>query len=66
LLLALEATEPVSELVTQVALELIKNHVSTVKEISVKATFFHVTTKVIHPKYYKHLKKAAQHNHLGK
>ena len=25
-----------------------------------------VTGKVIHPKYYKHLKKAAQHSHLGR
>ena len=25
-----------------------------------------VLGKVIHPKYYKHLKKAAQHSHLGK
>ena len=42
--LALEATEPVSELVTQMAVELINNkhssHFSTAKEMSVKATFF--------------------------
>ena len=41
--LALEATEPVSELVTQMSLELINNDlisVHTTKEISVKDTFF--------------------------
>ena len=37
-LLALEATEPVSELVMEV--ELIKIHFSTAKEISVNATIF--------------------------
>ena len=36
--LALEATEAVSELVTQMALE--SSHFSTTKEISIKATFF--------------------------
>ena len=25
-----------------------------------------VTGKIIHPKYYKHLKKAAQHSYLGR
>ena len=41
--LALEATEPASEPVTQMAVELINNHlisVHTAKEMSVKATFF--------------------------
>ena len=27
---------------------------------------FGATSKVIHPKYYKHLKKASQHSHLGR
>ena len=27
---------------------------------------FDTTGKVIHPKYYKHLKKAAQHRHFGR
>ena len=41
-ILALEATEPVSELVIQMALELIKqsSHFSRAKEIRAKATFF--------------------------
>ena len=39
LLLALEATEPVSEPVPQTALKQ-SSHFSTAKEISVKATFF--------------------------
>ena len=40
--LALEGTEMVSVLLTQMAIELIKqsSHFSTVKETSVKATFF--------------------------
>ena len=40
----LEATEPVSEPVTQMAVALINksSHFSTVKEISVKATFFFI------------------------
>ena len=44
LLLALEATELLSEPVTQMALKLINNynrsHFSTAKDIRVKATFF--------------------------
>ena len=39
-LLALDATEPVSEPVTQMAVELINIHFSTAKEMSVKVTFF--------------------------
>ena len=40
--LALDATEPVSQPVSQMAVELIKksSHGSTAKEISVKSTFF--------------------------
>ena len=30
------------------------------------AACFATTTKIINPKYYKHLKKAAQHSHLGR
>ena len=37
--LALEATEPVSELVTQMAVELINKQLSRAQEMSVKATF---------------------------
>jgi hypothetical protein len=41
LVLALEASEPLSEPVTQMAVELINNHhFRTAKEMSVKATFF--------------------------
>ena len=39
-LLAIEATEPVSEPVTQMALIKQSSHFSTAKEIRVKATFF--------------------------
>ena len=39
-LLALEATEPISECLTQMAAELINIHLVSAKEISVKATFF--------------------------
>ena len=38
--LARETVKPVSELVTQMAVELINNHFNTAKEMSVKATFF--------------------------
>ena len=39
-LLALDATELVSEPLTQMVVEMINIHFSTVKEIRVKATFF--------------------------
>ena len=39
----------------------IENHTKQVKKIS----RFHIFFKVIHPKYYKHLKKGAHQNHLG-
>ena len=39
-LLALEATEPVSELVTQMAVELINIHHTSVQEMSIKMTVF--------------------------
>ena len=38
--LALEATEPVPELTTQMAVELINNHFSTIQEMIAKAKFF--------------------------
>ena len=31
-----------------------------------KATKIHVIGKIIHPKYYKHLKKGAHQSHLGR
>ena len=47
LLKALETTEPVSEPVPQTVLELINNHFSTAKEISVKATLFFMYIQVL-------------------
>ena len=40
---------------------------ATANRLSIFASvLFSISTKVIHPRYYKHLKKAAQHSHLGR